>query len=86
MAFKLVIAASKTWRRLKGENRLPILRGAFHQASKTKGQPAATSVLLATPPTKGNLASLGELASRNSPNYAQESPNTSGAYPIWGMR
>ena len=25
MVFKLVIAASKTWRRLKGENRLPMV-------------------------------------------------------------
>ena len=25
MVFKLVMAASKTWRRLKGENRLPML-------------------------------------------------------------
>ena len=25
MVFKLVMAASKTWRRLKGENRLPMV-------------------------------------------------------------
>jgi len=28
MVFKLVIAASKTWRRLKGENQLPKMAGA----------------------------------------------------------
>ena len=45
MVFKLVMAAAKTWRRLKGENQLPkVIRGAtFHDGVEVTETPAQTA-------------------------------------------
>jgi transposase-like protein len=45
MVFKLVMAAAKTWRRLKGENQLPkVVQGVrFHDGVEVKQTPAQTA-------------------------------------------
>lgn len=45
MVFKLVMAAAKTWRRLKGENQLPkVIRGAtFRDGVEVTDTPAQTA-------------------------------------------
>jgi len=45
MVFKLVMAAAKTWRRLKGENLLPkVIRGVrFRDGVEVKATPAQTA-------------------------------------------
>ena len=42
MVFKLLIAASKTWRRLKGENQLPKLVAGvtFHDGTEVTQRPS----------------------------------------------
>ena len=43
MVFKLVMAAAKTWRRLKGENQLPkLLAGVRFQDGTEIAEPAST--------------------------------------------
>ena len=45
MVFKLVMAAAKTWRRLKGENQLPkLLAGVGFQDGTEVAEPASTRV------------------------------------------
>ena len=45
MVFKLVMAAARTWRRLKGENRLPrVVRGVtFHNGVEATDTPEQTA-------------------------------------------
>ena len=45
MVFKLVTAAAKTWRRLKGENQLPkvVLGIAFRDGIEVTGAPVQTA-------------------------------------------
>ena len=45
MVFKLVMAAAKTWRRLKGENLLPkVIRGVrFRDGVEVRAAPAQTA-------------------------------------------
>ncbi len=45
MVFKLVMAAARTWRRLKGENQLPkLIQGVtFHDGVEVTDTPAQTA-------------------------------------------